>query len=412
MREITLTLPALHSAQSAVKRQAKRFNTLNCGRRFGKTTLSVELAADTLLVGAPVAYVTPTYKMLEDVWRGLCNTLAPVTANRNEQQHRLEIITGGVLDCWSAENLDAMRGRKYSRVLMDEAAMVRGLVDGWNAVVRPTLIDLKGDAWFTSTPKGKNGFYQLHLLGRDPANAEWKSWTHNSYANPHIDPAELDAMRQTMTERDYRQEILAEFIEDEGTVFRGLDAACRAPIATADEHAGHTLVAGADWGKQNDFTALSVGCADCKREVFLDRFNQIDYAFQVMRVTAAHDRWKIARWIVELNSIGQPIFEQLVRNGLPVSGFTTTVQSKMALIEGLSLALEQNSIMLLDDLAARAELEAYERKVTATGLSTYSAPEGMHDDTVIARALMYKAMQEAPRKRVAQPNPWNKLTRV
>ena len=39
--------------------------------------------------------------------------------------------------------------------------------------------------------------------------------------------------------------------------------------------------------------------------------------------------------------------------------------------------------------------EAYERKISAiTGRSQYSAPEGMHDDTVIARALANKARLE------------------
>ena len=40
-------------------------------------------------------------------------------------------------------------------------------------------------------------------------------------------------------------------------------------------------------------------------------------------------------------------------------------------------------------------MEAYERKVSpVTGRSQYSAPEGLHDDTVIARALMVHGSQE------------------
>jgi len=63
----------------------------------------------------------------------------------------------------------------------------------------------------------------------------------------------------------------------------------------------------------------------------------------------------------------------------------------------LSLAIEQGSVQLLADAVGKAELEAYERSVTETGLSKYGAPVGMHDDTVIARALMWRAMQRAPR---------------
>jgi hypothetical protein len=62
------------------------------------------------------------------------------------------------------------------------------------------------------------------------------------------------------------------------------------------------------------------------------------------------------------------------------------------MIENLALALEREEWQFQNDPIWTGELEAYERKVSATtGRSTYSAPEGLHDDTVIARALMIKA---------------------
>ena len=54
----------------------------------------------------------------------------------------------------------------------------------------------------------------------------------------------------------------------------------------------------------------------------------------------------------------------------------------------LALAFEREEVRWLDDSTATMELEAYERKVSpTTGRSSYSAPAGLHDDTVIARAL-------------------------
>jgi len=151
-----------------------------------------------------------------------------------------------------------------------------------------------------------------------------------------------------------------------------------------------------------DFTVLSVGCADCKRELTLDRFNQIDYAFQVQRLEALHNKWDVKKWVCELNSIGGPTFEALQRRGLPVQGFSTTLTSKQPLIEALSLALERGDLMLLPDDVGRSELQAYEVTRTETGISKYSAPDGQHDDTVIARALMWRAMQQAPKQRTTQ----------
>jgi len=396
MSDVRIEIPDLHSAQAAVKAGARRFSVLVCGRRWGKTLLCDELILDTLLAGMPVAYATPTYKMLSDVWRDVVELLKPITKTRSEQERRLETVTGGVLDMWSLDAPDAIRGRAYARFIIDEAASVRSLEEVWNSVIRPTLVDFRGDAWFPSTPKGMNGFYKLNLIGKS-GDKEWGTWHFTSYDNPYLDPAELDAMRATMTERDYRQEILAEFLEGEGQVFRGIEASTLAPMTSPGEHEGHTLIAGVDWGKDVDFTAISVGCAGCKREVELVRFNQVDYAFQRQRLMGLLKKWGVVHTVVEANSIGTPILEQLQRDGVRVSGFTTTMATKMGLIEDLSLAIEQGSVQLLGDAVGKAELEAYERSVTETGLSKYGAPAGMHDDTVIARALMWRAMQRAPR---------------
>jgi hypothetical protein len=80
--------------------------------------------------------------------------------------------------------------------------------------------------------------------------------------------------------------------------------------------------------------------------------------------------------------------------GLPVRAFATTAASKPPLIENLALTLERSEVLFLSEPIARAELEAFEMRVSAnTGRPTYSAPEGVHDDTVIARALMVQALQ-------------------
>jgi hypothetical protein len=92
--------------------------------------------------------------MLLEVWRESERILRPITKRRSAQDHRIEYITGGLLEFWSLDNPDAGRGRKYARVIIDEAAMIKFLMDAWRASIRPTLTDLKGDAWFLSTPQG------------------------------------------------------------------------------------------------------------------------------------------------------------------------------------------------------------------------------------------------------------------
>jgi len=170
-------------------------------------------------------------------------------------------------------------------------------------------------------------------------------------------------------------------------VFRNIGACLWAGGDAPDQHRDHRVVMGVDWGKQADFTVLSVVCAECGKELAIDRFNKIDYAFQRKRLAALAEKWGVSYISAESNAMGEPVIEQLQRDGLPVYGFQTTASSKPPLIESLALALEREEVTWLDDPTAKAELEAYERKTSGTtGRSSYSAPEGMHDDTVIARA--------------------------
>lgn len=389
MTMLTLRLPKRIEWQNQVVKEAKRFNVVDIGRRAGKTTLGLDRCATRETLSYPVGWFSPSYKMLLEVWRDAMRIFRPITKRQSMQDHRLEFVTGGVLEFWSLDNPDVARGRKYRRVIIDEAAMIPDLMDAWNYVLRPTLTDFGGDAYFLSTPKGRNGFWQMWQWGQDDLYPEWQSWKMPSYVNHKIAPAEFDAMRDTLPEMVYRQEILAEFLEGQGSVFRNLHACMNAPETTPEAHAGHLLVAGVDWGKQNDFTCVSVGCVSCRQEVARDRFNQIDYVVQRDRIKALWEKWRIASILVETNSIGEPNLEMLQREYLPAAGFQTTTASKPPLIENLALAFERSEWQFQPDPIWLGELEAYERKVSpTTGRSSYSAPENMHDDTVISRALM------------------------
>jgi hypothetical protein len=411
MTAVDIALPKLHRCQQEIKDGYERHNVVCAGRQFGKNVLEHDFTVDGILKGWPVGWGSPTYKNLTEDWRTLVEILKPVTRKKSEDEHRIESVTGGVIEMWSLDSADVIRGRKYHRFIINEPASVKNLLEIWNMIITPTLVALIGDSLFGGTPNGMNDFSTIYSWGLGDSKKEgWKSRHFTSYDNPYLDPNELDKLKQTMTIEQFRQEILAKFNESEGSVFRNLDAALMGTYDGVEKHKEHMLVGGVDWGKSNDFTVLAVGCADCKREVAIDRFNQIDYAFQVQRVEALNDKWKVKRWEVELNSIGGPAFEMLQRRGLPLRGFTTTHVSKQPLIESFGLALERGELMLLPDDVGRAELQAYQRKSTPTGLSTYGAPSGMNDDTVIARALMWRAMQAAPKsvRKIYEPSKYDK----
>lgn len=195
--------------------------------------------------------------------------------------------------------------------------------------------------------------------------------------------------RPNYTERAWAAEYECDFVASGGQVFRNVRVVCTLKTPDSPEqHRGHAFMMGVDWGKSNDYTRLRLICRECKRMVDWDGFNQIGYHFQRERLKLMYDRWGNPPILAENNSIGNPNIEELQLDGLAVQPFETTATTKPPLIESLALAIERGEVQLpFEDIG---ELEAYEMKTNPnTGRPTYTAPDGMHDDRVMADALAW-----------------------
>lgn len=405
-----IQLPKPHPVQQKLLQEARRYNVVALGRRAGKSTLAQHvLVMRALQTREPVGYFAPTYKLLAEFWREARNVLHVVTVIKSEQDHRVEMLGGGVLECWSLDDPNPARGRKYGLIVVDEAAMVRDLLEIWQLALRPTLTDLSGSAWFMSTPRGLNDFWSLYQQGQDPLQPEWASWQMPTSVNPFIRPEELEAARHELPERAWAQEYRAEFLQIEGGgVFRGVAAVSR--LEPAPPERGHQYVIGVDWGRTNDFTAISVVDATLGEQVALDRFSEIDYELQTERLHGWCEAYRPVLVVAEANAMGRPLIERLQtgyarllgtpRPALPVWAWEATNASKAALVQALGLAIERGELSLLDDPTQTAELLGYEASVLPSGMVRYGAPSGQHDDTVIALGLAYLgAQREQPSQR-------------
>lgn len=216
--EITIKLPRYHKAQQHIVDNARRFNVICCGRRTGKTKMGVRLLVEPALSGKPVAWFAPNYKLLEEVWREVAMITREITVASDKTSKRRELVTGGVIDFWTLDGEDAARGRKYARVIIDEAAISRTLEAQWQAAIRPTLTDMRGDAFFLSTPKGQDFFYELSK--RHETEKDWTFFHFPTSANPYIEPKEITDARRELPELIFRQEYGAEFVTREGTAVK------------------------------------------------------------------------------------------------------------------------------------------------------------------------------------------------
>ena len=391
MSEYLVKLPTPHEIQgSFIDSPAKR-KVIVAGRRGGKTTGVSMLAAENAMDGRRVLEAAPTADQTDAFWDAIItyfdDPIQQGVVTKSITKRMLILPNGGRIRCKTAYDADTLRGDYADLLILDEYEMMKS--SAWDKVGAPMLLDNDGDAVFIGTPMRRNHFFGMFNRALADDTGRWGHWHFTSHDNPYLSEAALAEITVDMTEEAYRQEIMAQFLENEGAVFRNIGACMNAPDTTPKEHEGHYIVAGVDWGKQKDYTTISIGCKDCHKELARDRFNKIDYHYQWKRTEALFRKWGVRMGLVEQNSIGEPGLEALQRAGLPVRGFQTMASTKPPLVENLGLALEQEEWQFQADPIWTAELEAYERKVSkTTGRSQYSAPEGMHDDTVIGRALM------------------------
>lgn len=388
-----LPLIAYHPAQQIIADDTHRFKVVCCGRKTGKTRLGGREIVERMMRGQRCASLAPSYEETRMIWDDLMQTLpSDLIQHQDASRLKLTLTTVGSYQAWSMDgkSVNKARPHSYDFILVDEAAFVPNLLDHWQKVLRATLARYQGEAWFLSTPDGFNDFHTLASKGLDPSDTEWAYFNFPTSANPHIPLEEIEAAKRDLPERTFRQEFLAEFILDGSGVFRGVSAIATAPMNTVPV-SGMRYVIGVDWGKSSDFTVFIVFCVETMQMVAMDRMNTIDYHFQRERLKIIINRWKPVMTMVEQNSIGETNIEELRRDGVSVTPFNTTAQSKPPLIEDLSIAIEKGKIEIMPDPVLLNEMNAYSMKRTATGRWQYDAPSSGHDDTVMALAIAYNA---------------------
>lgn len=395
---VRIELRRPHPVQARIRAEARRFNVLSCGRRFGKTDLFIGLMVETALAGHPVGYFAPVYKYVTEVWGELCRILAPVIVKRNFTEKRIELLTGGVIEMWTMDDPDAGRSRRYKRVVIDEAGLQSNLMTIWTAAIRPTLMDLGGDAYIGGTPKGMNDFYKMFQRAEtDPA---WARFNFATTDNPHIPPQEIADYATEMGGVDtaqYRQEVLGLFVESGASYFGDTSHCYTAPDKPQPAGGKAYYVAGLDWGQQTDFTVVVILNATTGEMVDMLRTRHASWAVMLAEVCAMFKRWDVQLAIAEANAAGA-IIEMLrgeidkARLYTTIQSFTMTASSKPPLMQTLKMALHDRTLKLQDDPTIRHELNAAQA-VIKNGVWSVESPrdEHGHGDTVVALALAWRA---------------------
>lgn len=211
----------LTNNQRVVAESGARFRVLASGRRFGKTYLAIyELLFRAARVNQVAWYVAPSYRQAKQIsWKMLKEAISALQwkAKYNESDLSCYLVSSGsTIALRGAENYDSLRGVGINLLVMDEAADIKQ--EAWTEVLRPTLSDTGGKAFFIGTPKGRNWFYDLYMHGKDNVPG-WESWQFTTVEGGNVPPEEVEAARRDLDELTFAQEYLASFVNFEGRAY-------------------------------------------------------------------------------------------------------------------------------------------------------------------------------------------------
>ena len=379
-----------------------KYACLILGRQTGKSLLLTNLLLKWSLEnnGCSTMMVSPTYnqvrKIYEDVEKVLGGT--PLLVSSNKSNYEMELLNGSKIVYRSAEKPDNLRGYTNDFLLVDEAAFIRQQV--WDEVLKPTILVKGRKVLFASTPKNKGGYlHKLYLHGMDPDKPEYVSINGSSYLNPYINPNDLDEAKKTMPEEIFRAEVMGEFTDGGGSVFKNIDLYCTLP-QWINKQPSDRYYAGIDLGRLTDYTVLTI-LDDKGKVVFIYRDNNKPWETLINEMVK-HLRRYNATAMMEINSIGDPLFDQVQKKYKDVHPFVTTNSSKQQIIEDLIYELNTGDLQLPDENLFRPlynELNTFSYSYSPSSRKVvYKATDGAHDDTVMSLAIALNSLREKKTK--------------
>lgn len=392
-----------HEGQQAVRDSEARFKIVSAGRRWGKT----KLAATAIIERATAApetlcwWVAPSYRVAETGWNEVTDALPDefIDEKKRSKPRHVDLMNGSRIEFRSTDKPESLVGEGLEFIVIDEGADVAD--PAWTESLRPTLADTLGSLLAIGTPQPGGWFEEWWRRGdRDDAHPAVESWRKTTYENPHVPNSEADAMREQMPERKFRQEVLAEFVGDESSVFGDVRARVVSDYSWRSVDGRPPYRIGVDFARTEDWSVVVALDANGQLVGFA-RMRDVSWSQIQQRVVSlsADYRGTVAVDATRDNKI----VADLESEGVRVEPVTFSAKRKTELVENLTTAIEQSEIAIPSDLDTLiGELESFGYSTTKAGNVTYGPRGTGHDDCVDALALAYSG-GGTPRSRGRKP---------
>lgn len=370
------------------------------GIRFGKSMAAAYKALRKIFLNDQHIYIiAPTYDLtlkvfsyVEDWLHKGGFTKKGAVSIKHRPRPRITTKWGTWLECKSGENPEQMLGERLDLAIIDEAARVP------KEVFERYLYGRTKEFLLTTTPKGKNWLFREFMRAKKEGN----TFHFTSLDSPLFNEKRWEDAKARLPEDIFNQEYGAKFLDAAASAFRSDDIRRAINDLSEEPQPDRRYVVGVDLAKYQDYFALCVIDKYTNGVVYFYRSRNDDYGFQKEKIKMTSRKYNRARVVLDSSGMGEPVYDDLIQDEINVEPFRFSNQSKKKLIDKLRLYLEQGGITIPDNEALIDELESFEYEITPSGNVRYQAPEGLHDDCVIALALavwsLYSTEKENPKR--------------
>jgi len=382
--------PALHPGQQRavdlIKSDSK-YITVVAPRQVGKSFLALQCLLYWSLnePGSVIFFCSPTYQQAKKPMEELYNAIAEsgIVKTYNQSDFRIELKNGSKIYFKSTERADNLRGFTGTHMIVDEAAYHAEEV--WSSVLKPIMLVKGRKVLFISTPRGSNWFKRMYDAGQDPDQEDYSSCRMHYSENPYLDVKELEEARNSLPTHIFQAEYEGNFTESGSRVFRMDDVSKFERYPSPEGR----VYCGIDLGRANDYTVATF-MDSSGRVLDIYRENQTDWSIMVQTIVERLKKWNAYAY-VEVNSIGDVVYEMIKKQYNQIEPFVTSSKSKNDIIEGLSVDLHSQVISVPSETLFPPlwfELDIFEYTYSPKSRAIqYSAPTSFHDDTVMSLAI-------------------------
>lgn len=371
-----------------------KYHVVRASRKSGKTHMLHRLLFwySIKYPGSEIGMMSASWSFTQNFFRDFLKLVPKQLIKKSNIGETIEFTNGAIIDFYTAASKVLPVNRSFDFFFLDEFALYSK--DVWTYVKPCVLAKKDARVIVTSTPRGKNAFFDMCQQGIKNENRHAHYRMHYT-DNPKIDLQDIEETKKTTPIALFNQEYEAEFTQGMSGVFGDFKKNMLILDWIQPEQGRFYFFAIDVSGDGKDKTILTI-IDDLGRIVLIVESKYTDLVEQAEELEPYIRKYK-ARGYVEKNGIGKGLCDIMKKDGIDVTPLNTTNESKQNWITNVLILLNKMDLKLPSDKLCpqlENEMSCFGGTRLPSGLIKYEGEDGVHDDYVMSLLMAVEARRK------------------